>query len=161
MAMGVGVGLAQAKSAANSENIIVRRALTAPSVAGEARAGNASNTRALDAAMITDAEIGKALRRLRLQSGLSMARLAPSAGLCKGGLLKREQGKTSTTAAELFSLCAALGVQPNCVIEIVQATRRGRELVPESPIVELRRELARARAGGEQRADHPQQRLDW
>jgi transcriptional regulator with XRE-family HTH domain len=110
--------------------------------------------------MITDVEIGRAMRRLRREAGLSMAAIAPSAGLSKHSLLKREQGKTSTTAAELFSLCAALGVHPNCVVELVQAARRGRDLVPDSPIAKLRRDLAQAQAAVVP-LGHPPQQLDW
>jgi transcriptional regulator with XRE-family HTH domain len=110
--------------------------------------------------MITDVEIGRAMRRLRREAGLSMAAIAPSAGLSKHSLLKREQGKTSTTAAELFSLCTGLGVRPACVLEIIVAARRGRDIVPDSPVIKLQRELAEARASAPP-LEHPRQELDW
>jgi transcriptional regulator with XRE-family HTH domain len=95
--------------------------------------------------MITDDEIGYAVRRLRKDAGMSMAALAPHAGLDKHALLRRERGKCPMSAAELFSICTALGARPRCVLDLALGRRRGRADSIESPVAELRREVERLR----------------
>jgi transcriptional regulator with XRE-family HTH domain len=106
--------------------------------------------------MITDVEIGKAVRRLRQDAGMSIAQLAPHAGLNKHALQRREHGTCPTSAAELFSICTALGVRPRCVLDLAIAARHGRAPVIESPVDELRREVARLEAELVQARTHPQ-----
>jgi transcriptional regulator with XRE-family HTH domain len=106
--------------------------------------------------MITDAEIGYAVRRLRKDAGMSIAELAPHAGIDKHALLRREHGRCPMSAAELFSICTALGVRPRCVLDLALARRRGRAPAIESPVAELRREVERLRGELEQgRASPP------
>jgi transcriptional regulator with XRE-family HTH domain len=63
------------------------------------------------------AEIGRRLRQVRLNVGLSLTGVAEQTGLTKGFLSQLERGETSVSIANLLRICSVLGVEPGRLFE--------------------------------------------
>ena len=61
-------------------------------------------------------EIGAAIKRVRLNKGLSAVALSQLANVAKSSLSEWENGKTQPSADALFRICDALGVMPSDLI---------------------------------------------
>ncbi|GEO86156.1 MULTISPECIES: helix-turn-helix domain-containing protein [Alphaproteobacteria] len=63
-----------------------------------------------------DIMVGRRIRALRLESGLSLAELAARAGISIGALSQIERGMTSLRVKVIWPLAAALNVEPSVLI---------------------------------------------
>ena len=79
------------------------------------------------------AAVGKRVRELRLQKGLTMAKLAEAADLSNQFLSEIERGQKSMTVQKLRSLALALDVSTDYLV----FGRKGGPQTPESAAVEM------------------------
>lgn len=63
------------------------------------------------------AQIGRRLRAVRQDRGLSLAKVAAAAGLTRGFLSQVELGETSASVTSLVNLAGALGIQVSSLFE--------------------------------------------
>ena len=63
-----------------------------------------------------DVSVGRRVRALRLERGLSLAELANKAGISIGALSQIERGMTSLRVKVIWPLSAALEVEPSALI---------------------------------------------
>jgi transcriptional regulator with XRE-family HTH domain len=102
-----------------------------------------------------DVEIGRKIRTLRLERGLSQSRLADGIGLSFQQLQKYESGANRVSAGRLQRIAALLGV-PVTVFYGIPAGRAKRSETADEPFVYLQARgavrLARAYAGISSRA---------
>src|SRR5262245_29915068 len=63
-----------------------------------------------------DVRVGRRLRALRLERGLSLAELAARAGISIGALSQIERGKSSLRVRVIWPLAAALDIEPSALI---------------------------------------------
>jgi transcriptional regulator with XRE-family HTH domain len=63
-------------------------------------------------------EIGKHVRKLRLEKGLSVYELADAANVGKSQLYRIEAGETNFTLCILYKLAEVLEVQPKDLIDV-------------------------------------------
>ncbi len=74
--------------------------------------------RAKSAAMNpADIRVGRRLRALRLEAGLSLAELSGRAGMSVGALSQIERGVSSLRVRTIWPLAAALGVEPSRLVD--------------------------------------------
>jgi XRE family transcriptional regulator, regulator of sulfur utilization len=66
---------------------------------------------------------GAAVRRLRLERGLSQERLAEGAGVSQRYLSVLERGENSPTLNVVFRLCEALDISPSKLLDDVWRRR--------------------------------------
>ncbi|WP_198037873.1 cupin domain-containing protein [Rhodobacter xanthinilyticus] len=64
-----------------------------------------------------DVVVGRRLRALRLEAGLSLAELAAQAGLSVGALSQVERGVSSLRVRTIWPLAAALGIEPSVLLD--------------------------------------------
>lgn len=69
-----------------------------------------------------DLHVGRRLRGLRLERGLSLAELAVKAGISIGALSQIERGMSSLRVRVIWPLAAALDVEPSALIGDAQAS---------------------------------------
>jgi transcriptional regulator with XRE-family HTH domain len=60
-----------------------------------------------------DVQIGRSLRRLRFQAGLSLHRLATAIGVTNARLLEFESGEARIEARVMAEMCDVLDVRPS------------------------------------------------
>lgn len=65
----------------------------------------------------SDVRVGRRIRALRLEHGLSLAETAARAGLSVGTLSQIERGLSSLRVRSLWPLAAALGVEPHTLVD--------------------------------------------
>lgn len=76
-----------------------------------------------------DKIVGKVLREIRQEKGLTATRVAKDSGLSRRFLEYVETGTKSLSVRTLFRLCEALGVRPSKMIqriELLQAVHKQR-----------------------------------
>lgn len=64
-----------------------------------------------------DILVGRRLRALRLEAGLSLAELAGQAGISVGALSQIERGVSSLRVRTIWPLAAALGIEPSLLLD--------------------------------------------
>lgn len=98
--------------------------------------------------MVSDQDLGAALRRLREDSGLTQSELAEDVGggMTKIMVLQREAGNVTISADELFAFAAALRVDPLDVLAEAWGEVRTDPLPVHATLTRTRAELERVRA---------------
>ncbi|MEX1662450.1 cupin domain-containing protein [uncultured Thioclava sp.] len=66
---------------------------------------------------LADILVGRRLRALRLEAGLSLADLAGQAGISVGALSQIERGVSSLRVRTIWPLAAALGIEPSLLLD--------------------------------------------
>jgi transcriptional regulator with XRE-family HTH domain len=75
-----------------------------------------SNTSAKQAASAADLRVGRRVRALRLERGMSLAELAARAGISIGALSQIERGISSLRVRVIWPLAAALDIDPSALV---------------------------------------------